>query len=470
MTSILVWGLVLSAPLSYYRVPLGPFNLTLLRLFLLPVLLLLAFRWLLAARFLVSARQARPLEGQGARTRRQTLRVFYIVAAMYFAFSVFQTLRSEYTIASRAMLTQTEGCLIVLALAAYATTRRRLSSLVAVYILSAVLPLTIAAYQILWYLRFGVIPSLPLSVPFAAYLTEYDTLHATGIFLHNIAGRNVFPRTASTMVDPNFFAIFLVSVTLVAATRFLADTHPTRYRKWKRFGILVVLLACVPTTVFTMSRSAWGGFVVGLTYIVLVLSKPRAMGTRSVRFSTLVFGVGIVGALLLSIPNWNISEVIGDRLGESSQALEGREARFSSGWQAFAENPLFGIGRANLILYTDHPTSHSFYTTTAQEYGVVGLFLAMSCLFLLWRSSIVRSGDSSLAATFSSAVGLRGALLALLTANLLYDHLLSLEVNWVLIGLLVATARRSIAPAAETLRRHAHVEGFPSAASTFRQA
>ena len=58
---------------------------------------------------------------------------------MYFAFSVFQTLRSEYTIASRAMLTQIEGCLIVVALAAYATTRRRLSSLMAVYLFSAVL-------------------------------------------------------------------------------------------------------------------------------------------------------------------------------------------------------------------------------------------------------------------------------------------------------------------------------------------
>jgi O-antigen ligase len=320
-------------------------------------------------------------------------------------------------------------------------TAGQLTNLVFVYTAGATLPFLIGCYQVYGVVLTGNIPPLPLSGVLGPWLVPYDPTLFGGIHLTMIEGL-VFPRVASTLVDANFFGVYIACALLCMMGRtaglLLAKTKGTIQIGLHASAIalgLVVLL-------FTMSRSAWLGFVAGALYLAYRATKTHREAAR------IRIAIVIVAAVSLTFI-WQILVLTGfdlpilalSRAQDVSGGFDIRYDLAAEAMDAFARNPAFGVGRANLIPYTGYPTAHSFYLTRLAEDGVVGLGMVLIWLGAIWNRGAALISHDVDPGTRWVATGLRSALLALLVANVPYDHLMFTEVNWVLLGLAAASCR-----------------------------
>jgi hypothetical protein len=360
---------------------------------------------------------------------------------IFLLYSVFQTTRSEYDIGFRNFLVMVEGVLTVTALVWFVRSAAQLTSLVTAYAIGAVLPSLIGAYQVLGVLRTNTIPPLPLSGLLGPWMVPYDPDMFGGIHLHVIEGL-IFPRVASTLVDANFFGIYIACVLLCVMGRavglLLAESRRALPMVLHGSAIAVGLIVLL----FTMSRSAWLGFAVGALYLAYHATK---MHREAARIRMAIALVAVVSIALL----WQVLVQTGfdlpilalSRAQDLYGGLTTRRELAAGAFEAFSQNPMFGVGRANLIPFTGYATAHSFYLTRLAEDGLVGLAISLVWLGAIWRrgAALVEHGVEP--GTRWAATGLRSAFVALLVANIPYDHLISTEVNWVLIGLVTAIGR-----------------------------
>jgi hypothetical protein len=412
-------GVFLTAPLYHYRFNVIPlFNITLMRILLLPLSI-----------FLVTApRQIRV-------TARYKQAVVLFLALLIMA--AIQTVRSQFAIAWSALLTNFEGALLIWAVTRYSTTPTRLKLCAKAFCASALFPICISIYQLYGYFDTGRLYQLPFKQELAPYIVNFDDSFFGGISLHRVGGE-LLPRIASTLVDANYFAVFLSSAVIICYALVLGTTtRQARSRAVAAFGIAFPFL--LGLLLATMSRSSWCGLLIGLFYVTAIhASHKRATAIR--QLAGLMIVLVLLGSLWIANTASHIGELALARL-QDQNGIAGRAMLIEEGWRPFLSSPLFGIGRANLISYSGYPTAHSVYLTVLFENGIAGLSLCLLAILGLWiatRPALSRGPGTE---SSSVALGARGALLSLLAANLLYDHLFSTEVNYLVFGLAFAAAR-----------------------------
>ena len=428
MSSFAFRSLLLAAPYFAYRFAAPGANVTVFR-----VALLLAIAGVLLDHV------ARTRTGELAAGRPTAGLI--VPLWLFLLYCVFQTTRSHFDIGFQMLLVTVEGVLTVTVLVWFVRSERELHQLLAAYAAGALLPACIGAYQVYGVVLTSAIPPLPLTGLLGPWLAPYDPDLFGGIHLHVIEGL-VFPRVASTLVDANFFGIYVACVLLVIMGR-AAGLLLAQRRRWTLAAIYASAVAVgLIVLLFTMSRSAWIGFGAGALYLAYHATK-RHRETARIRIAIAL--AAVVALILL----WQVLVLTGfdlpilalSRAQDFAGGLTTRYELAAGAMDAFSRNPIFGVGRANLIPFTGYPTAHSFYLSRLGEDGLVGLILVVTWLAVIWRrgAPLVASGVDPV--TRWAAVGLRGALVALLVANVPYDHLMSTEVNWVLLGLAASLGR-----------------------------
>ena len=360
---------------------------------------------------------------------------------LFLFYCLFQTTRSDYDIALPILLVTIEGVMTVTVLVSWVRTAGQLANAAGIYALGAAIPVLIGCYQVYGVASTGGIPPLPLTGILGPWLVPYDPELFGGIHLTLIEGL-VFPRVASTLVDANFFGIYIAGALLCVMGRTVGLLSSAQRRPAQIALHGTAVAAGLVVLLFTMSRSAWLGFAAGAVYLVFHSTRSHRESWR-VRLATVVIGALAVGLFwqTLVLTGLDVPILALSRAQDVSGGFSIRYDLASEAMGAFAENPLFGVGRANLIPFTGYTTAHSFYITRLAEDGLLGFGIVGTWLAVIWfRGTALVSKNVEPAARWA-ATGLRSAFLALLVANIPYDHFMSTEVNWVLIGLAAAAGR-----------------------------
>jgi hypothetical protein len=377
----------------------------------------------------------------GAENRTRPSGGLLVPLWLFLFFCILQTLRSDYDIAVPILFVTVEGALTVTALVWYARTTERFAGLVTVYTLSAILPFLVGAYQVYGVVTTNDIPPLPLSGLLSSWLVPYDPERHGGIHLTVIEGL-VFPRVASTLVDANFFGAYIASVLLCVMGRAAGLLLEAKKRVLPITVHTLAIALGLLVLLFTMSRSAWLGFAAGSIYVAYQATK-RHRETARIRLAVLVTAAVSVALIwqVIVLTGFDLPILAFSRAQDFSGGIGIRQDLALDAATAFARNPIIGIGRANMIALTGQPTAHSFYLTRLAEDGLIGLVIVLVWIGIIWRrgASLVESDVTPRIRWI--ATGLRGGLAALLVANIPYDHMMSTEVNWVLLGLAAAAGR-----------------------------
>jgi hypothetical protein len=424
LVPILLSLAIVCAPLYYYRFAGGAFNVTLFRLFLIA-----AFLAVLLRRLLINRRV------KGWSTGAY-LPLALSTGIAFLLFSLVQVFRSQYSEAPATFLIQCEGYLLVATVLLWLDSWPQFGRLVSSFVASVLIPGAIAIYQQAGYWSLGVVLPLPLTEPLNAYLVSYDDTLFGGIHLQKI-GDSVFSRSASTMVDANFFGSFLGCIALVCMG--IAGSRNKSRRNCTARAAPYVCALSVTLLFMTMSRTAWVGFLVGVGYLLF-----RTVRFRS-RWLIWVIAFGILAALGLALAAYvwdlDILQLVQARIFDYERGIEARVDLIQQGFDAFEESPFFGVGRCNLIAFTGYATTHVFFLTRLFEDGLVGITMVMICLAALWWATRPGKYQHHSDDVVGMINGVRSAFLCLLVANLGYDHLMSLEVNWVVIALIFGLAK-----------------------------
>jgi len=193
----------------------------------------------------------------------------------------------------------------------------------------------------------------------------------------------------------NSFAVYMAMSWLIVVALFL------NRRLNMRLG-LVLLGAFGVLVLWSLSRSASLGILVGLTWLALTsTTAPFQYFRVPKRLGCLFTAVGIlvIAAFVLSVkegfedhtPLGSIMSLFGDpSISEGAKSVAIRKNMFVEGVRTFLERPLEGCGfYARAIEYPDLTIVDNFYLDVALDTGFVGLllmlWLLMSALAFVWR-------------------------------------------------------------------------------------
>ncbi len=214
------------------------------------------------------------------------------------------------------------------------------------------------------------------------------------VYFYNIDVREVITGTASTSATsggygPNQVATMLGLGAFILYTRFL---FPYK-NKLVHLCMMFFLMAFVHRAIITFSR---GGvvtaalMVIAFTIIVFIFSKTRVK-------LKLWYRIIAVGGVLIAIWTFSVLQTGGlianrytnkDALGrEKEDVTTGRSELWSADYQAFAENPVFGIGIGRVRYFYEEElgifvASHNEVTRLLSEHGMFGIISLLLLLFV----------------------------------------------------------------------------------------
>jgi len=190
---------------------------------------------------------------------------------------------------------------------------------------------------------------------------------------------NIGTRIVSGFDNPNIFAEYLLLVIPLTLACLLQKGEMRR----KLFYALslALMLVCL---VFTWSRGAWLGFLVGMLLFFLILSKKTVIG---------LLGLVIVSPLL----SWLVPNAVAERFLSIGNLAESSVSYRISVWYGMVEllkkTWWSGIGVGNAAFEAVYPSvalvgagtiehAHSIYLQLLAELGIPGLLVFLLILFL----------------------------------------------------------------------------------------
>lgn len=322
------------------------------------------------------------------------------------------------------------------------------------YVCSSALPIGICFYQVgVWYLN-GTIPALPFAGLLQSYMSPWRDL---GDALRTSGWYGSIPRFASVFSDPNFFALYLIPVTLLSLVFYIWECE--RRRRYLMF--FVASFFCI---LITGSRSGLVGLLAGGCIVLLFhLAKPQGIH-RLIRLSRWV----IAASILLLLGGSNLSSLYLLSVGRLREGIGLDPVRYelmSASWRTFLESPLFGGGVGSLISYTGRSdlvsSAHTVYLTVLGELGLFG-FVPFCLILLSLAIFCLRLVKAGTELEYGIAVGFLGSFVSILTVNLVYDSFWVLESTALLFALLLGLVRTSVTPirAPERGQFHEHASMF----------
>lgn len=325
---------------------------------------------------------------------------------------------------------------LVMLLVLVSSKRRDLLLAGRAFLISAVVPLSIGTYQLIYYLLVGSFPPLPLS-SLTVISPSADTFNrALGLVYWK------YPRLTSTFLEPNYYGMFLMSVVLISLA-FLLNGRDSAKSKFL-FGALVCI--SLVQLFFTLSLSSAIGLAVGF---LVLLTLSRAKWLRLSLVFAFIGSAIVVVNYLMSLW-WGVSfiqaavERVVLRMGDISE-LWGRASYFLGGVSAFADSPVLGVGYVGLVEYVEGsiPSAHNAFLTVLGAHGLLGflplVFFFVHLILRLYRNAqqFRHQGDGLLAAI---GAGLLSAIVGMITANQAYDAMFSFDASWVLLAVAAAYA------------------------------
>jgi O-antigen ligase len=302
--------------------------------------------------------------------------------------------------------------------------RTRITSAHWAYVWSGILPIAGAMFQEAVFALSQRIPPLPLS------LAQSENTTGLGTIFRGL------PRVSSTLLEPNYLGMFCAACFLLAAARLYFGVLQRLPIQWGLFGVAV---GSALALIFSLSLSALAGLAVGLVAFALVLRVRWrivavitaialvALVTSELAFSKMGSEFGVVEMLRVRVDG---------RMG-SVDVFDRREF-LETGFHAFVEHPVLGIGLGGLDTRVGISTAHSAFLTVLGEQGLAGFASAAGLyVFVIYSASkaarrFLKDADHEMACT---GAGLVGALVGLCVSNLMYDALFSFDSSWILIGM-----------------------------------
>lgn len=242
---------------------------------------------------------------------------------------------------------------------------------------------------------------------------QYFTGFALGEGFEKTAGFLGKPRVTVSLDNSNNFGAFLI---LAIFPVIMLMLYEKGLKKKVFFGILS--LSLLANIIFSYSRNAMAGLVIGLVVLAVVYSWR------------LLVPIGGIAALVFLIPQ------IGGRLKEIGSGSENytRLKLWKTAWYMIKEHPLLGVGNGNFVsLYDSYIAKypelyayydykrfpcHNSYLKIQSELGVMGsiFFIGILLSSLIKVKNIIISAEDKLYKYFYT--GFLASMLAFLFMNL----------------------------------------------------
>ena len=221
-------------------------------------------------------------------------------------------------------------------------------------------------------------------------------------------GVSVASRVEGTMSVYMTFAGLLMTVGMVAFGRALFR-HPKE--SWLWFAIIVIIVCLL----FTLTRQAWFGFIVGSAFLVYMWRKKYFVILSACIFSIIILATGPmksqVQKILIPKDDTFIEQTklrfLGIISGNDS-TFDMRKALWMGGWEIYKDHPLTGCGfRCVDLVHPEYPDPtgyikhlrgmHNNFVQLAVDTGFLGLSAWLGiwfCFFrLLYRKALALEGD-----------------------------------------------------------------------------
>lgn len=290
---------------------------------------------------------------------------------------------------------------------------------VRVYVLSSLIPIGMGWYQWVHYKIFGTIARLPIE-SFALSQSEA----AAGIRYSS------FLRPNATFLEPNYYAYFLGSVSLI-----LLGQLVTSEGLLGRIFAKILFVLTILQLALTLSLSGIIGTLAGVFAFILLVPW------KSIRIIAIVVPLAVVVGLVPAVRPI-VTQLTTKVYVRSSQAdtLFGRDQFLSGVPKALVQSGGLGIGFGGLssVTHESISTAHSALLTVLAEQGIFAFVTMVTwmalVLMILARRVIALNGNMFI------NLALFASLLSILVGNLAYDGMYSFDSAWVLLGLSGAAA------------------------------
>jgi O-antigen ligase len=197
--------------------------------------------------------------------------------------------------------------------------------------------------------------------------------------------------------------------------------------------ILAIITLCLIgwALIFSLSRSAWGSFVVAICFVLLLALRRKRIGKMAAvviacAAALILLGVALFGSDLI------LARLTSNDQGSSNSRITLAEAA----WAMIRDNPVVGVGLNNYALVSPRydqadaaswnnysPIVHNIYLLIAAETGIIGLFaflvFLINLLIQTWRIIDQAPNDT----IWVASVGIWGALIAIMI-NGMADYIL----------------------------------------------
>ena len=288
------------------------------------------------------------------------------------------------------------SCLIVYAIVATMFVgKRKVERVTWTIVLSAIVPLCVGFYQ------------KPTGAGFSSFL--------------------MFQRIFGTFFHPNAYGLYLVLV--IVLTYLLLHL---KQRPIQRTGLLLLLLGCSLSLLWTYSRGAWIAAVVSVGLIALLT-----------RWRSAFAALGIIVILAVALPQ--ISKRFQDVIGVLGQgSFQWRVTLWKKMISLVISHPVLGYGLGSFYFYSEGWAAHNDYLRLAFETGVFGLvlYLLSVCSIGVYALRLTRRNIEPfvrvLSVGFVAILG--GYLVASAAENVVMMPVLQWYL-WALAGVVVALGR-----------------------------
>lgn len=216
-------------------------------------------------------------------------------------------------------------------------------------------------------------------------------------------------------VGANEMAAFCVT----AAVMLFALLVAARLSRAWRIALMVGIACMVMGVLYTYSRTAYIGLILGLVTVVLAWRGRWK----------LMLPLLLAAALLPSVLPYSVVERFDSTTVEENQRDKSTEMRFvywQVAWRNFLEHPVAGTGYHTFHHREINPygmDTHSLYMRTLAEGGVLGTLALLGLLLAVLRTArreLAAAASGSL--RYALALGLVGAWMALVCGNLFGDR------------------------------------------------
>ncbi len=240
-------------------------------------------------------------------------------------------------------------------------------------------------------------------------------------------------------LGPNEWGSFHAIYTLFIVGLFIMDNHLKR-----RIAYATLILGGTYALMYSYSRGAYIGLVVGIIFITVV--KKRILLIPLVIFA-LTWKMILPVAVVERIENTIVEaeDAGGDiTVGDTHIYTAGRGDIWEEAVEAFSQNPITGTGFRTFRAMTGKDTHNQYLKTVAEE-GIIGLFIYFWLYWMALKSGwkVYKRGDEQLVRAFG--FGFVCAVVGSMVVNFFGDRWSYLQlagIYWILWALVDQESRR----------------------------